>query len=42
MARVYPRACGGTWYTPLPWLLYYGLSPRLRGNPTPVAGRRLV
>ena len=32
MARVYPRACGGTWYTPLPWLLYYGLSPRLRGN----------
>ena len=32
--RVYPRVCGGT--APLldPWLFLWGLSPRVRGNPT--------
>ena len=32
--RVYPRVCGGTIPMPLssPWV--YGLSPRVRGNPT--------
>ena len=39
--RVYPRACGGTigWLTD--WLIGWGLSPRVRGNPSvlPVPSR---
>ena len=29
---VYPRACGGTLIAPLLFYLFWGLSPRLRGN----------
>ena len=32
--RVYPRACGGTAYCFGLLLLYQGLSPRMRGNPS--------
>ena len=31
-ARVYPRVCGGTSYSPAPILNSRGLSPRVRGN----------
>ena len=31
--KVYPRVCGGTWYTFIIHLLAGGLSPRVRGNP---------
>ena len=37
ICRVYPRVCGGTYY---PWHgrgFVQGLSPRVRGNPLPVA-----
>ena len=30
--RVYPRACGGTWFSPRRVALPCGLSPRVRGN----------
>ena len=33
-ARVYPRVCGGTYLPPHPIILCWGLSPRVRGNPT--------
>ena len=32
MLPVYPRVCGGTWWTMTPSLPCLGLSPRVRGN----------
>ena len=32
--KVYPRACGGTVFAVAQALSQYGLSPRLRGNPS--------
>ena len=34
-ARVYPRVCGGTHTRPALSLAAAGLSPRVRGNPSP-------
>ena len=33
---VYPRVCGGTLALSLFWATYLGLSPRVRGNPSPL------
>ena len=36
LGEVYPRVCGGTHKTQRLLVLHYGLSPRVRGNPTVV------
>ena len=37
--QVYPRVCGETFTRLVCWNAFYGLSPRLRGNPSPHASR---
>ena len=37
---VYPRVCGGTIEVQRGDVTYYGLSPRVRGNPTPLGPHR--
>ena len=41
VVMVYPRACGGTFSAGIAALLYYGLSPRVRGNLGDVGDRLL-
>ena len=40
--RVYPRVCGGTIEVTRGDVTYYGLSPRVRGNPPPTVRKPLI